>query len=271
MKTLSSYPVPKWAPNLTGGGKLPPLVDKLTARVPSTATLLTWPLVLSGLILFLSFPTFAAYAPLTGVNQLWAGNTTNSPGQVGSHSGLGYHSCVLTSSGGVKCWGYNAYGEQGDNTTTTHYLPVVVQNSTNTGPLSGVSAIATGTSLTCALTSSGGVLCWGYNAYGQLGDNTTTARSLPVAVKDSAGTGLLSGVSAIATGGSHTCALTSSGGVQCWGLNSNGQLGDTTTAASSLPVAVQNSTNTGALSGVSAIATGYAYTCALTSSGGVLC
>ena len=73
-------------------------------------------------------------------------------------------------------------------------------------PLSGASKIAAGTNHTCALTSGGAVQCWGRNIEGQLGDNTTTQRLVPTAVS-----GLTSGVTAIAAGRDHTCALTSGG------------------------------------------------------------
>jgi alpha-tubulin suppressor-like RCC1 family protein len=165
------------------------------------------------------------------------------------------HTCAVTSSGGVKCWGGNYWGQLGDGTTTDSTTPVDVS-----GLASGVMAVATGDTHTCALTS-GGVKCWGANGRGQLGDGTTTDSTTPVDI-----VGLASGVVAVAAGGWHTCALTSSGGARCWGANYYGQLGDGTTIDSTTPVDVS-----GLASGVVAVAAGGDHTCAVTNSGGVKC
>ena len=167
-----------------------------------------------------------------------------------------YYTCALTSGGGVKCWGFNVYGQLGDGTTTERHTPVSVS-----GLASGVSAIAALYYHTCALTAGGGVKCWGYNIFGQLGDGTTAYRTTPVNVS-----GLASGVSAITAGGLHTCARTAGVGVKCWGYNASGQLGDGTTTTSYTPVDVS-----GLASGVSAIAAGDSHTCARTAGGGVKC
>ena len=165
------------------------------------------------------------------------------------------HTCV-TSSGAVKCWGDNYYGQLGDGTNNTSNVPVNVS-----GLSSGASEISAGGWHTCALTDSGAVKCWGDNGDGQLGDGTTTNRNVPIAVS-----GLSSGIIAIAGGGDHTCALASSGAVKCWGDNEYGQLGDGTTVNRNVPVNVS-----GLSSGIIAIAGGGAHTCALASSGAVKC
>jgi alpha-tubulin suppressor-like RCC1 family protein len=156
----------------------------------------------------------------------------------------------------VKCWGGNFSGQLGDGTTTASSTPVDV-----IGLGSRVVAVATGDRHTCALTSTGALLCWGSNSVGQLGDGTTTDHLAPVAVS-----GLTGGVVAVAAGGSHTCALTMSGGVKCWGLSLVGQLGDGTTAERHTPVDV-----VGLASGVRAIAAGEGHTCAVTLAGGAKC
>jgi hypothetical protein len=150
------------------------------------------------------------------------------------------HTCVLTVTGRVKCWGNNSYGLLGfDMTTGIQPSPVDM-----TGLSTSLSAISLGASHTCGLTSAGSVKCWGWNDRGQLGDGTIpmpylqdTFSYVPVDV-----VGLSNGVVAIGTGSdsNHTCAVTSSGGVKCWGSNSNGQLGNGLKGFSTIPVDVFN-------------------------------
>jgi alpha-tubulin suppressor-like RCC1 family protein len=147
----------------------------------------------------------------------------------------GEHTCALTNSGAVKCWGYNHYGQLGDGTTTESHAPVPVRRLPK-----GVVAISAGGYHTCALTKGGAAKCWGYNGYGQLGDGTHTDRHKPVQVH-----GLSGGVRSISAGTNengdsvdHTCTLTRGGAVKCWGYNGYGQLGDGTQHNRSKPVPV---------------------------------
>jgi alpha-tubulin suppressor-like RCC1 family protein len=103
------------------------------------------------------------------------------------------------------------------------------------------------------------VRCWGANPKGQLGDGTTVDKSV---LPD---TDVLTDVQAIATGETHTCALTTSGGVRCWGSDEYSELGDDTYVTRLTPPA------TDVLTDVKAIAAGQTDTCAVTRAGGVRC
>jgi len=180
--------------------------------------------------------------------------------------GLGQNqSCAILSGGAVKCWGSNDYGQLGDSSTvnaTARAAPVDVS-----GLSSGVTAVELGQVHTCALLSTGAVKCWGYNNSGELGDGTSgNNRTYPVSVTD------LTGVTAIAAGNRHTCALLSNGTVKCWGYNWKGELGDGSTTARTSPVNVRTSSaDASNLTGVTAITASQYHTCALLSSGTVKC
>ena len=129
------------------------------------------------------------------------------------------------------------------------------------------STIAAGEQHTCAVTSAGAVLCWGSNASGKLGNGTTTKSLTPVPVS-----GLSSGVVAITAGQDFTCALTHTGTVMCWGVNTTGDLGNGTTTDSNVPVQVLDVAGTAPISGIVAISRPAEYhVCAVTSAGAVLC
>ena len=170
----------------------------------------------------------------------------------------GDHTCAFTPAGGTVCWGANDNGELGDNTTIDRSTP----NNVSGLPFGSI-ALAAGYSHSCAVTSVGAAMCWGLNLNSQLGDGTAIQRLLPVTVS-----GLSSGVTKVAGGRSHSCALGSGGGVQCWGKNNNGQLGTGTapTADQATPAGVS-----GLGSGVIAIGAGFDHNCAVTGAGAVKC
>lgn len=196
--------------------------------------------------------------------QLGNGTTNNSSTPVavtGLSSGVKdiaagrYSTCAILSGGAAKCWGYNGSGQVGDGTTSNRSTPVAVS-----GLSSGTSKITVGWYHACAINSAGAALCWGDGNNGKLGNGTTAAKSVPTQV-----TGLTSGVVAITGGYEHTCATLSSGGVQCWGYNNRGQLGNGTTASSSVPVTVSGLTNAISVEG------GDEFSCAVTQAGGAKC
>ncbi len=177
------------------------------------------------------------------------------------------HVLALDSVGKVYAWGYNSYGQLGNNSTTVSWVPVAVDI---TGVLSGktITRISGGGSFSLVLDSEGKVYAWGYNANGQLGNNSTTQSLIPIAVDK---TGVLAGktITTIATKSSHSLVLDTDGKVHAWGSSGNGQLGNGfDNSYAKLPVAVDMS---GTLSGktVSMINLGTIHSLALDTDGKV--
>lgn len=165
------------------------------------------------------------------------------------------HACALVA-GGVKCWGNNLNGAVGDGTITDRWVPTPVSNLS-----SGVTAISAGSNHTCAVLKTGALVCWGSNSSGQLGDYTKNSRAVPTQVF-----GLASGVASVNGGVEHTCAVQTSGGVLCWGLNTYGAVGDGSTATRLAPTAVY-----GLSSGAAMVAAGAYHSCAWLTNGKAMC
>ncbi len=134
-----------------------------------------------------------------------------------------------------------------------------------------VSAISAGNSHTCAILSTGAAQCWGNNATGQLGNNSTAESNLPVAVvqtpadtsdsdKHTSAVLLDSGVTAISARGLHTCAI-HNGAAKCWGFNGNGRLGTASSTDTKIPHQVLGELDSDATT--SAISAGGQHTCAI--------
>ena len=184
------------------------------------------------------------------------------------------HTCVVTSSGNVKCWGNNASGQLGIGNTSTSSTPATVYADSNTNSnLSQIVQITTGTDHTCALTTDGKVKCWGANGSGRLGDGSSTARTTPVNVyADSSKATDLNNIIQVAAGDQHTCALTRNGNIKCYGENGTGQLGDGSSTDRNTPVYVYSDSGKATnLSNIIQITAGTQHTCAVTRSGGVKC
>ena len=174
------------------------------------------------------------------------------------------HTLALSTSGTVVAWGFGSYGQLGAGNTLSTSTAVSVSR---TGGLSGktVVAVAAGDLFSVALCSDGTVAAWGDNSLGQLGNNSTTSTTTPVAVDRS---GVLAGktVIAIACGTLHTLALCSDGTVAAWGSNDSGVLGNNSLTFSRVPVLVSQ---VGVLAGktVTAVSAGQSRSMALCSDG----
>lgn len=143
----------------------------------------------------------ASPTPVTlavGVTAVSAGNT---------------HACAINAAG-AHCWGQNNFGQLGNQTHSPfEKRPVRVS-------LNNVTAISAGYESTCAI-SNKKVYCWGHNSAGQLGTGNYANNNVPTLPVSS----IPEDVSAITMGLMHTCAITVSGDVYCWGNNLAGQIG----------------------------------------------
>jgi alpha-tubulin suppressor-like RCC1 family protein len=207
-----------------------------------------------------------------GYGELCNGTTTGGATAVGASAPLdggvsataagAVHSLALKSDGTIYACGNNRFGQLGNGTTTTSSAPVAV---TLPGGVRAT-AIAANEFHSLALTAGGAVYAWGHNAFGQLGNGTTTDSLTPVAVA------VPGTVTQIAAGWAFNLALTSTGAVYGWGFNMDGELGTTSADAcqtyyscSKTPVAVALGAAT-----VKAIAAGWDHSLAIQSDDTVL-
>jgi alpha-tubulin suppressor-like RCC1 family protein len=138
--------------------------------------------------------------------------------------------------------------------------------------LRGLVQVQSGYSLSCGRTNTGQVRCWGDNDDGELGNGNTSPHDFAVPVRAESGPGNLTGVTQIAVGDDHACALLTNRQVRCWGDNDNGELGNGTAPThTSRPVAVRNATDTEHLRNVRQISAESDGVCALLTTDQVRC
>lgn len=178
----------------------------------------------------------------------------------------GQHALALMSDGTLRAWGYNQFGQLGDGFASNGscckvaFLPLVVEG------VDGLKFIdiAGGDNHSVLLQDNGQMWTLGRNTAGQLGqgDFTGGPHPVPLKVKSADGNGTLTGVKAVASGGSNcSMALMNDGTVMAMGENTNGQLGIGASDGNThpLPLAVQN------LVGVQLISMSVSHTMALAS------
>ncbi len=134
--------------------------------------------------------------------------------------------CALLAQGAVSCWGRNDESDLGTQSDDdNHVTPTAVPG------VRGAIALSSSESHTCALLSSGKLMCWGSNSEGELARGTQTTGEPAALVAD------LVDVTQVAMGADHGCALTKTTLV-CWGANRSGQVGDGTTERRLAPAKV---------------------------------
>ncbi|MCI9389386.1 MAG: hypothetical protein HFH54_06895 [Lachnospiraceae bacterium] len=146
---------------------------------------------------------------------------------------------AITESGDLYCWGYNAYGQVGNGNTEDQAIPIKV--------LSDVKSVSLYNGCwwgsVAAITNAGDLYCWGYNAYGQVGNGSTENQTVPIKVLDNVlSVSIYDSVSIVPSGGSAStatvAAVTNTGDLYCWGYNAYGQVGNGSTEDQTTPVKV---------------------------------
>jgi trimeric autotransporter adhesin len=171
--------------------------------------------------------------------------------------GLALHTCGISTTGQVLCWGPGDSGKLGNGLESPELQPVTVFGG---GGLPSFASVAVGAHHTCALSTEGEAYCWGSNTDRALGDGTTSAsQSTPTRVA----TDLR--FASITAGDQFTCARTAGGDLYCWGRNADGQLGDGTTTLRSEPTQVAGP------HAFREISAGTHFVCGVTTSGDAYC
>ena len=132
------------------------------------------------------------------------------------------HSCALNSLGQVYCWGFGYLGDNKDERFSLR--PVLVETVTGGDPLPEIAQISVGRENTCAVTVGGKVLCWGDTTYLGFGGSAGNTLRPEYVIKDS-DSERLSNIVQVSVGDNHTCAVSKSDAVFCWGSNESGKVG----------------------------------------------
>ncbi|NUP06570.1 MAG: hypothetical protein HOW73_10980 [Polyangiaceae bacterium] len=184
---------------------------------------------------------------------------TGQPWVVSSIAGGGPHGCAVHGAGDLSCWGWNYFGQLGNGEFlgSTEFEDVAV-------PVVGDqtwASVTAGLYHTCALTTAGAAYCWGSGSSGEVGTGDPTILGSPTPFQVVGGLTF----SQISAGGSHTCGITPTGALYCWGGNFNGAVGDGTTTNRFAPVPVAEGST------FLDVATSLWATCAVRSDNAVLC
>ncbi len=167
-------------------------------------------------------------------------NFNLNPGEVITSIAFGYsHAAALTSDDRIFMWGYNGFGQLGDGTISERDVPVDVTSHFPLAAGETISSISLGYYFSLANTSTGRLLAWGHNDYGQLGNSDYTDLHTPTDVTSFFGLAAGETITSISAGGTHAAAITSANRFFTWGSNDYGEQGTGTyPAGSNIPVEI---------------------------------
>ena len=173
------------------------------------------------------------------------------------------NSCYLneSSNNNLECWGAPTNGAIGNGYVI---YPAIMPDG-----VESFSQVSTNASFSCAIagsgTNAGKIYCWGAGTAGKIGNGATSAVNVPTSVTMPAG---VDGFSQVSTNSSFSCALadsgTNAGKVYCWGVGTNGQIGNGASSNVNVPTSVMMPSGVGSFSQVS---TNTNFSCAIASSG----
>lgn len=169
------------------------------------------------------------------------------------------HTCAIKASDNkLYCWGYNRFGQLGDGTLVNRSIPTKIGDDTWVG-------ITAGYAHACGIKADKKLYCWGDNSSGQLGDGTNAKSNVPTKVGSDTDSWIK-----IAAGDEHTCGIKADNSLYCWGDNSFGELGDSTTANKKVPAKAGAEADRWIAVEVGG-ESGYSYTCGIKTDGKLYC
>ena len=185
-------------------------------------------------------------------------------GRVAESIGMGNkHTCAILDNGQLTCWGADLHGAlgNGDSNSEDQYTPVIIPTPADRTAIN----IDAGVSHTCILMDDGGIMCWGRDNAGQLGNG----ESSPTTYAPESDVILPEGRVAtdFSVGNEHSCAILDNDSVVCWGMNNYGQLGDNSTTNAKIPTFVHLPNGSKATK----ISSGSGHTCATIDNGSLYC
>eukprot|EP00551_Chaetoceros_affinis_P006769 CAMPEP_0203676422 /NCGR_PEP_ID=MMETSP0090-20130426/24478_1 /ASSEMBLY_ACC=CAM_ASM_001088 /TAXON_ID=426623 /ORGANISM="Chaetoceros affinis, Strain CCMP159" /LENGTH=443 /DNA_ID=CAMNT_0050542961 /DNA_START=40 /DNA_END=1371 /DNA_ORIENTATION=+ len=180
----------------------------------------------------------------------------------------GMHSCAIDNLNKLLCWGANRAGQLGDGTNENKNVPTVISLGHDS---TYATQIALGGSHSCSIDSLGNLLCWGSNAYGQLGDGTGHSKNIPTIIPlGGDATYIDTYPTQIALGNMHSCAIDNLNSLLCWGDNWYGQLGDGTYDERKVPTVISLGDNADATFATK-IALGADHSCTINNKNSLKC